>query len=79
MAMTEVSSEVMKKLAEAFNREFGEPFLPKDHVVARVEDYEGKPILALKIGKRDVEINSAMEVTSAGTAIGYPGAFNPSR
>jgi hypothetical protein len=69
----------MKKLVDALNREFGEPFLPKDHVVAAIDSHEGKPILRLKVGKREVELNSKMEVRSAGTAIGYPGVFYQSR
>lgn len=70
-----LSRTEIKNLADALNREFGEPFMPRDHVVALLDSHEGKPILRLKIGKREVELNSKMEVRSAGTAIGYPGVF----
>ncbi len=79
MTAAGMSYDAMRMLAEALSREFGEPFLSKDQVVAKLDkDSDGAPTIRIKIGKRDIELNSKMEVICAGTAIGYPGVFRQS-
>lgn len=80
MTATGLSHDEMKTLADAFNREFGRPFLPNDHVVASIEKTDdGERVLRLKVSRREIVFNNKMEMIEVGGAIGYPGIYRQSR
>lgn len=71
----QLSQEKMKNLAEAFNREFGEPFMSAEYVVATQAEKDGVDTIRIKIGRREIEIDNEGNVVSAGRALSYPGIF----
>ena len=58
----------LDQLAQIFNQEFQEPFLPDGMVQVRMND-DGT--MRLQIDRRDVHINEDGEVLGAGTALDY--------
>lgn len=56
----------VERLVEEINKNFGEPFLPKDFVEARI-NHQGDFIL--RIGTRDLQLESDGKFVGAGTLL----------
>jgi len=81
-----INKKDMEKIADIFNRNFGEPFLKEGTVTVEVmskteyetyekpeiEDPKEEYILSFNIGRRDIQIDSNFNVISSGTMLGSP-------
>ena len=62
-----MTKEEMKKLVKLINRNFGPPFLEKGTVQAKMERKGAG--FSITIGRRDVSVDSDLNVTGAGTCL----------
>ena len=60
----------LEKLKEILDEQFGEPFLPKDIVIAEIIKFDEKKELSITIGRRDIQIDEYGNVNSSGTFLG---------
>ena len=63
----------IERLNEILNHHFGEPFLSSGTVKSELMTWgpvpEGKPMISITIGRRDVQIGEDGEVYAAGTSL----------
>ena len=60
----------LETLCEIINKQFGEPFLIRDGVMAEIVTEADETLLSICIGRRDIQINAAGEVVGSGTLVG---------
>lgn len=59
----------LSKLKKIFDQEFGAPFLDNERVTTRIRLKNDQLLLAIKIGRRDIEIDEEGDIVGAGTML----------